>query len=677
MDNYLSLRTVIEDCAEVFKPVRDISIADFAAEKLPNFNPEVTHLMAKPAECLRDNIHREVVVVAPARTGKTQMLIDNWILHGILNDPADMKVFCPDEKFARWFSKKRIDVELMGAVPELRSQIRPGAHNDNVYDKIFRNGVMLSIGWPSKSQLAGRDLTRVAFTDYDRGVESVGGEGSQFELGAKRTEAALSRAKVLAESSPGKAVYDPKWKPRSLHDAPPTTGILGLYRDGDRHRVYGKCPHCKEYFMPEAGPEALSIPAEGTNEERALAASLVCTNCGSEIDQTQEREFRRSGEWVGEGQTIHSDGTIEGEVRQTNRASFWMPGWFAGFQTWAGIALRYLRGLESYNETGDEEPLRVCYNTDMGAPYIEMGRRSDEDHATAMQDRKVPLERYQLPEWTRCVLASVDVQGGAKSRFEVLFLAVGEHRKQAVIDRKSIRLSARKLTNGEYDKLRPAQYVEDWRLIEQQVINTTYKLPNGREMRVLRAGVDTGGEDGVTNNAYAWYRELRERGLHQRVVLVKGMGPNPPYRTKVSYPDDKSNANGEIPVLLLNTNALKDAVWGDITRHDPGPGYVYYPQWLKDWFFQELCAEQRMPKGWERIGAKPNESFDLFVYIRGMWIDMGGDRVDWSNPPIWLRSWDLNPEVMAPQARREMQRSTQAAVAATPARPTRFRYRSR
>ena len=34
--------------------------------------------------------------------------------------------------------------------------------------------------------------------------------------------------------------------------------------------------------------------------------------------------------------------------------------------------------------------------------------------------------------------------------------------------------------------------------------------------------VDAGGEDGVTERAYAWYRRMPRLGLHQRIMLVKG-----------------------------------------------------------------------------------------------------------------------------------------------------------
>ena len=38
------------------------------------------------------------------------------------------------------------------------------------------------------------------------------------------------------------------------------------------------------------------------------------------------------------------------------------------------------------------------------------------------------------------------------------------------------------------------------------LVQATYSTEDGRELRVLRTAVDTGGEDGVTHNAYSWFR---------------------------------------------------------------------------------------------------------------------------------------------------------------------------
>jgi phage terminase large subunit GpA-like protein len=41
-------------------------------------------------------------------------------------------------------------------------------------------------------------------------------------------------------------------------------------------------------------------------------------------------------------------------------------------------------------------------------------------------------------------------------------------------------------------------------------------------MRLMSMAVDSGGEDGVTDNAYKFWRKCRREGLGKRVYLFKG-----------------------------------------------------------------------------------------------------------------------------------------------------------
>ena len=64
-------------------------------------------------------------------------------------------------------------------------------------------------------------------------------------------------------------------------------------------------------------------------------------------------------------------------------------------------------------------------------------------------------------------------------------------------------------------KIDPAGHIEDWDLLTDKVLKATYKLPeSGKELRVHRMACDSGGEAGVTANAYDWWRSLKKAGLH-------------------------------------------------------------------------------------------------------------------------------------------------------------------
>lgn len=104
----------------------------------------------------------------------------------------------------------------------------PRRNDNNVHDKTFRDGSFLKIGWPSVNIMSSSDYRFVALTDYDRFPENIDSEGDGFSLASKRTTTFMSAGMTLVESSPGRDICDSKWRRKSPHEAPPTTGILSF-----------------------------------------------------------------------------------------------------------------------------------------------------------------------------------------------------------------------------------------------------------------------------------------------------------------------------------------------------------------------------------------------------------------------------------------------------------------
>jgi phage terminase large subunit GpA-like protein len=216
-----------------------------------------------------------------------------------------------------------------------------------------------------------------------------------------------------------------------------------------------------------------------------------------------------------------------------------------------------------------------------------------------------------------------------------------------LIDRYNLRQSRRRQGADDWEPIDPAGRVEDWALIIHNVIQRPYPFAadEARGLAPLMVAIDSGGQAGVTERAYLFWRQVRGAGLAAKAMLVKGKGGEATKigpRIKVTYPDStkrvqqrRANARGEIPVWLLNTLVLKDAIAADLERAEPGPGYIHWPAWLGGWFFDELTAETRTAKGWENLGGARNEAFDLMVYNTAAWLRLKGDLIDWANPPAW------------------------------------------
>lgn len=616
----------------------------------------VTPYMCEPMDTLASRSINQMAFVGPAQSGKTDALIINGIAYTVKVDPMDAMLFCPTQSAARDFSIRRIDRLHRHSKEIGDAQIRR-ADADNIYDKHYKAGNILTLTYPSVTELAGRPVPRVKFTDYDRIPDDIGGDGSAFDLGFKRTTTFGSFAMCMAESSPSRPVMDPKWIAKSPHEAPPCTGILGLYNRGDRRRWQWPCLHCWTWF--EGTFELLRWDKKSSNLESARTVRMACPHCGSEIKPDERKEMQQWGIWVPDGMHVDDTGRLRGTPPTTKFRSYWLRGTAAAFVTWMDLVNIYLDACDEYERTGSEEALKKFRNNDMGEPYVPKSMESVRTPEGLMA-RAVHGERGVVPDDVRCIIATVDVQ---KHQFVVQMtgLRPGYPVDLVPIDYFKIRKSRVKDEDGDPMQVSPATRQEDWDLLVEQVMEMTYPLGDGsgRHMKVFFTGCDSGGRAGVTDRAYQFYRRLHRVGLSPRFRLIKGDNkPNVP-RTRVSYPDNshKTNASihaarGDIPLLMINTNALKDALSNRLDSITPGAGMVHLGNWLPRTWYEEMCAEVRTAKGWENPKQLRNEAFDLTNYAQALAIEpqvLGIESVNWEgNVPPWLEVWDKNVMVTIP-----------------------------
>nr|WP_252499238.1 terminase gpA endonuclease subunit [Escherichia coli] len=465
---FSSARNLGRDISAGFSPPRRMPISEAvkkfmrvpkgAGNSVP-WDPELTPYIIEPMNCLASREYDAVIFVGPARTGKTIGLIDGWIVYTIVCDPSDMLVVQMTEDKAREHSKKRLDRTFRSSAA-VKKRMSPRRNDNNVHDKTFRDGSFLKIGWPSVNIMSSSDYRFVALTDYDRFPENIDSEGDGFSLASKRTTTFMSAGMTLVESSPGRDICDSKWRRKSPHEAPPTTGILSLYNRGDRRRWYWPCPHCGEYFQP-----AMDAMTGYRNEpdpfKASEAAYLLCPHCSGIITAEKKRELNSAGVWLREGQVIDRNGNVSGEPRRSRIASFWMEGPAAAYQTWAQLVYKLLTAEQEYEATGSEETLRAVINTDWGLPYLpraSMEQRKSE----LLEQRAEPVPSRSVPDGVNFLVATVDVQAGRHRRFVVQVTGYGSRGERWIIDRYNITQSLRSDCDGESQRIDPASYSGIW-----------------------------------------------------------------------------------------------------------------------------------------------------------------------------------------------------------------------
>lgn len=617
------------------------------------WDPLVAPYVIEPMNCLASREYDAVVFVGPARTGKTIGLIDGWVVYNVICDPADMLVIQMTEEKAREHSKKRL-ARTFRVSPEVASRLSPNRNDNNVYDRTFLAGNYLKIGWPSVNIMSSSDYKCVALTDYDRFPEDIDGEGDAFSLASKRTTTFMSSGMTLVESSPGRDITDVKWRRSTPHEAPPATGILALYNRGDRRRWYWPCPYCREYFQPSGdvvtGFREIADPVLASE-----AAYIECPHCAGKITPDQKRELNGRGVWLRDGETIDAGGNRSGEPRRSRVASFWMEGPAAAYQTLSQLVYKLLTAEQDYEATGSEETLKTVINTDWGQPYLPRAAM-EQNRSDELMARAEDYGKRLVPPQVRFLEAAVDVQGGKNRRFVVQVVGYGQHGERWLIDRYNIKTSLRCDENGEARQIDPGGYPEDWDLLISDVLEKQYPLEADprRTMPVLAMAVDSGGEDGVTDNAYKFWRRCRREGYGKRVYLFKGDSTT---RAKIitrTYPDNtarsdrKAGARGDVPVYLLQTDRLKDGIHNNLRRETAGPGFIHFPDWIGEWFYDELTYEVRGPDGkWRKPGRGANEALDLFCYCHALAMLRGYERIkNWDNPPSWAKPQNLNENII-------------------------------
>ncbi|WP_230409363.1 terminase gpA endonuclease subunit [Zooshikella harenae] len=381
---------------------------------------------------------------------------------------------------------------------------------------------------------------------------------------------------------------------------------------------------------------------------------MLCTQCRGRIEPTQKADLNRQCRWLGEGQGITPDGEITGEKRQSLYASFWMEGPAAGYQNWQGLVYNYILAEQHYEKTGNQEKLQSTINLDIGRAYLPITSTTNRT-AKSLKARAEPFIKRTIPNGVRFLTAAIDVQGGVKRRFVVQVQGWGKHLESWIIDRFNLRYSPFRVNEetGEVLAIHPGAYAEDWDVIIDKVLHKHYVLNDGsgRVMGIQLVACDSGGEEGVTDNAYQFYRRVKKLGLRHRFMLIKGDYHTQHTKMRETYPNNQNNSHskariyGDIPLQLLNSNAFKDVVNNSLERDIPGPNYIHFPDWLPLSFYEELTAETRTADGkWEELGG-PNESWDLCAYNRACIHKLKADTINWDDPPSWAQPWDTNSRV--------------------------------
>lgn len=660
-------------CLAGLRPPERISLSDFSEKHIwvdgvmtagrERFNFGRHEYQREPLDSLSDPDVQGVYLIAPSRWGKTAM-VPNLVAHTVETNPLDIMIVQTSRQNAVTFAKDDLE-KFFEANDWFASKIRPGRTTNSLLMKKFRNGTILSIVWPSAKNLAGVNRGVICIPDYDRAKANVDGEGALVIQAAARAKAYGSRKTIFVDSSPAREPlkYE-RFEPESKHQAPPYPGIFSLYNTGDRRWYYWQCVCCREWFP--AHPDHLKYDDHGTNKERAASARMVCPNadCLTEYRHNGDPEtglpgkdeLNSKGRWVPDGMSLDQDGNLVGNMLNPpvpgvdNYRSYWAFGVCSASQTWEKLVLDKLEAEDEYATSGDPETLRTVLNSNFGLPWFPPDLADGADWERYFE-RSLGYQQGVVPPEALYLITTVDTQ---KTSWVLQTHAFGREGRMWCIDRRRIIASDRDHDtrfndDGTPEKawVRPGTFPEDWKVLGRELASLKYPLADGSGvMSPAIFGVDSGGADATTANAYEWWRSLSEAALPRgRVALIKG---DPKMKNLVEFRksdgtkrSDRSGGNrGDVPVAHISSNMAKDIMAALLAREVDGPGYVALPSWWKTDYFKELASEQKRGDEWVKVRRR-NEAWDLFVYamvlnrcekMRAHLIDWASDRL----PPYAL-----------------------------------------
>ena len=678
----VSLENLALQVAEESRPTEQLTVIG-AAEKYTKINNPGSYVgpfdggftpyMEEPTNIMASREFTQMAFCGPVQCGKTQMF-SSGLTYTVKVEPKDITLYQMTRTAASDFAISKID-RLHRDSPAVGEMLLSGSASDSQFRKMYRNGVLLRVSWPAPTELAGKSVPFVFLTDYDRMPQDVGGEGQPFDLAKARTTTYRRNGMAAAESTPSFPVKDTRWQQSAdrPHEAPPCDGIIGLYNRGDRRRWLWKCVSCKLPFEPDFS--LMKWPESTDFMESAEQAYIGCPHCGQIYEHDMKNEMNAEhARWIIEGQKWLEDGSIAGKARRSEMASFWLKGPAARFLEWKTMVNAYLTALDLYERTGSETALQATVNTQQALPYVPKKSESlrvPED----LKTRSTDLGERTVPPNVRFLIACVDIQ---KHRFVVQVHGLSEGNDITIIDRFDVRHSKRREPDAKegFSWVKPGAHAEDWNLLIEEVLLKTYPLSDnsGRHMQIKLTFCDSGGQTGVTANAYKFYKRLRNPpepndqipetiipdippGLHNRFLLVAGRPTDGSPRLRITWPDSgrkdrNAGARGEVPVGILHSDKLKDQLDTLLDRTEPRGGRINFPLWLDYNFYAELCVEVRDDKGrWTNPNDYRNESFDLLTYCLAACIhdSIRIERPDfWADPPSWAATWDENDLVFNP-----------------------------
>jgi phage terminase large subunit GpA-like protein len=226
-------------------------------------------------DAISDPTNRDVVVMAGAQVGKTEVIL-NVIGYHIAHDPSPILVVQPTLEMAQSFSKDRLS-PMLRDTPQLRGKVkdpRSRDANNTTTHKVFPGGHISLVGSNSAAGLASRPIRVVLCDEVDRYPASAGSEGDPIQLARKRSATFWNRKIVMVSTPTNKG----------------SSRIESSFEESDKRRFHVPCEDCGH-------EQTLKWSGVQWEKDKPETATYVCEECGSCWSDAARNRSVRKGQW--------------------------------------------------------------------------------------------------------------------------------------------------------------------------------------------------------------------------------------------------------------------------------------------------------------------------------------------------------------------------------------------
>lgn len=525
--------------------------------------------------------HKRVVLVISSQSGKTEGLFD-IIGERLDTSPVPIIYLGPSKSFLEEQLEPRI-VDLLENTP-LREKMAAKSRQRKTKKTV--NGVPIRLAHGGSSTAMKSDPFGLAVSDeVDELMSNVKGAGNPIELIDMRGDT-YSDFVHAAVSTPSEGNVEVEIDPESglafWAEADPDevkSTIWRLWQSGTRYHWAWPCPDCNEYFIPRfsclewdkpVGPDGRELPS--TPSLARQTAHLVCPCCGSLITEgdngATKAWMNERGVYVAPGQSVTSDGIVQGLPPESWTLSYWVSGLASPFVSWGERAARYVAAVRS----GDPQTIRAVKNGGFGELYSPGGGAAPEWNE--VKNCSIDYRMGQVPDLVQVLTLTCDVQ---QDRLYTVIRGWGAYASSALITAETL--------YGRTDE------TEVWDDLHAMLTDYYDGLP------IRLALIDSGFRPGKPfivpeHKVYDFVRRF-PRG----VFATKGSSSpmrKPIMKSPIDVKVDGKLVKGGIELLRLDTDYFKSWVQQKISADKEAPGRWVLPEDISDDYCKQIVSEARI-----------------------------------------------------------------------------------